>query len=100
MHPPNGVGQQLRRLLKHRKNEPNPEVILKICFLPEIHYDAVVSTQDDADEPEVIEPRRKVAKKPAFANGGGYMGYDLSGRKPAEGHGKKFYSLKKELGLE
>ena len=95
MHPPNGVGQQA-----HPENEPNPEVILKICFLPEIRYDAAVSTQDDADEPEVLEPRRKVAKKPVSANGGGYMGYDLSGRKPAEGHGKKFYSLKKEMGLE
>ena len=51
-----------------------------------------MSTQDDADEPEVIEPRRKVAKEPASAKGGGYMGYDLSGQKPAKGHGKKFYT--------
>ena len=75
-----GLGNRLRRLLKHPENEPRPEVILKTCFLPEIHYDAVVvSTQDGVDEPEVIEPRRKVAKKPASANGGGNMGYDLSG---------------------
>ena len=92
-----GLGNRLRRLLKHPENEPNPEVILNICHLPEVHYDAVLAKEDEGSE--VIGPKRKVAKKPS-GSGSGYMGYDLSNRKPGEGHGKKFYSLKKDLGLE
>ena len=78
MHPPNGVGQQAEKTPKTPGERAAPRRS-KICFLLESHYDAVVSTQDGADEPEVIEPRRKVAKKPVSANGGGNMGYDLSG---------------------
>ena len=89
------------------EKDPNPEMILNVCLLPEIHYDTVEPLEDDdeeeeqeEEEPEVREPRRKAIKRPASSMGGGYMGYDLSGRKPDEGHGKKFYSLKKELGFE
>ena len=102
-----GLGNRLRKLLKHPKNESNPETILTVCFLPEIHYDAVVPLADDDDEQEheeekteVIEPRRKATKRPALSKGEGYMGYDLSGKKAGEAHGKKFYFLKKELGWE
>ena len=86
---------------------PNPETILNVCFLLEIHYDAVVPVEDvdeeerqEEEEPQVRETRRKAIERPASSMGGGYMGYDLSGRKPGEGHCKKFYSLKKERGLE
>ena len=101
-----GLGKRLRKLLKHPENEPNPETILNVCFLPRDSLrrhsveDADDEQEHEEEQVEVIQPRRKATKRPASSKGGGYMGYDLSGRKLGESHGKKFYSLKKELGWE